>query len=193
MALPTETIPATHARAVQQAGELIAGVRPDQLGAPTPCAQWTVRDVINHVVAVTHGFSRVAAGEKLDRQRDVPDLLGDDPAGAYTRAAAETSAAFAAPGALERSWTLFFGDVPGAVVQGIHAVDLSAHAWDIARATGQMDRLDPDLGAAVLEIARGIVRPDFRNEAGDPFRPEVAVAGDAPGFDRLAGYLGRQP
>ena len=145
------------------------------------------------MVAVTHGFSRVAAGEKLDRHRDVPDLLGDDPAGAYTRAAAETSAAFAAPGALERSWTLFFGDVPGAVVQGIHAVDLSAHAWDIARATGQMDRLDPDLGVAVLEIARGIVRPDFRNEAGDPFRPEVAVAGDAPGFDRLAGYLGRQP
>ena len=50
-----------------------------------------------------------------------------------------------------------------------------------------------ELGAEALEIARGIVNPDFRNEAGDPFRPEVAVADGAPGFDRLAAFLGRQP
>ena len=193
MALRTESIPATHARAVQQTGELIAGVRPDQLGDATPCTRWTVRDLVNHVVAVTKGFVRIAAGERLDRGREVPDLLGDDPAGAYDTASAAACVAFAEPGALDRPWTLFFGDVPGAVVQGIHTVDLSAHAWDIARATGQMDRLDNELGAAVLEIAHGIVNPDFRNEAGDPFRPEVTVAENTPGFDRLAAFLGRQP
>ena len=193
MALRTESIPAAHARAVQLTGELIAAVRPDQLGDATPCTQWTVRDVVNHVVAVAQGFVRIAAGERLERGREVPDLLGDDPAGAYDSASAAACAAFAEPGALERSWTLFFGDVPGAVVQGIHTVDLSAHAWDIARATGQMDRLDQELGAAALEIARGIVRPDFRSETGDPFRPEVTVADGAPGFDRLAAFLGRLP
>ncbi len=79
------------------------------------------------------------------------------------------------------------------MVQTIHIVDLTSHAWDLAHATGQTDRLDPELGEAVLGLSRSLLRPELRNDQGDPFAAEIAIPDDAPAYDRLAGYLGRQP
>jgi uncharacterized protein (TIGR03086 family) len=183
-----------HRRAVRQTGDIIAAIRPDQLDGPTPCTRWNVRQLVNHVVGVSANFARIGAGGAPERPGgDGPDLLGDDPAGAYEAAAAGAAAALAEPGALERLWNLHFGEIPGAMVQTIHTVDLTSHAWDLARATGQTDRLDPELSEAVLALSRQLLRPELRNAQGDPFGAEIAVPDDAPINDRLAGYLGRRP
>ncbi|HEX3607606.1 MAG TPA: TIGR03086 family metal-binding protein [Candidatus Dormibacteraeota bacterium] len=193
MAVQLDTV-SVHPRAVRQTGDIIAGIRPDQLDAPTPCTRWTVRELVNHVVGVSRNFATIGAGGAPERPGgDAPDLLGDDPSAAYEAAAGAAAAAFAEPGALDRMWTLHFGDIPGAMAQCIHIVDLTSHAWDLARATGQTDRLDPEVGEAALGLSQTLLRPELRNEQGDPFAPEIAVAEGAPAYDRLAGFLGRQP
>jgi len=192
MALQTDTM-AAHARALAQTGEIIAGIRPDQLQLRTPCSRFDVRELLNHLLGATWVFAKVGAGEPAARPDASTDLIGDDPAGAYEAARSATANAFAQPGALERMWSMPFGDVPGAIAQSIHCVELTSHAWDLAKATGQLDRLDPELGETVLVLARAIVTPQIRNDQGDPFAAEVPVDSSAPVYDRLAGFLGRQP
>jgi len=192
MALHTDTT-AAHARALQQTGEIIAGVRADQLELATPCDKYDVRALLNHVIGATWVFAKVGAGERAQRQEPPPDVIGDDPVAAYAAARQAAAAAFAQPGALERVWSMPFADVPGAVAQNIHCLELTAHAWDLGKATGQLERLDPELGEVVLGLSRHIISPDIRNEQGDPFAAEVPVDGDAPVYDRLAGFLGRRP
>jgi len=192
MALSTDTT-AAHARALQQTGEIIAAIRADQLELPTACSRYDVRALLNHLVGATWVFAKVGAGEKVQRQDPPPDLVGDDPTAAYEQARQAVAAAFAQPGALDRTWSMPFADVPGAMAQNIHCVELTAHAWDLAKATGQLERLDPELGEVVLALSRQIVSPGIRNDEGDPFAPEVPVDSGAPVYDRLAGFLGRRP
>jgi len=75
----------------------------------------------------------------------------------------------------------------------IHFIETLAHTWDLAKCTGQLDKLDPELAEAGEAIARGIVQPQFRNEQGDPVAAEVPVPASAPAYDRFAGFLGRSP
>src|SRR5260370_453328 len=67
------------------------------------------------------------------------------------------------------------------------------HTWDLAKPTGQLDVLDPELAEAGVTVARGVVSPEVRNDAGDPFAAEVPVPQRAAPYDRLVGFLGRTP
>jgi uncharacterized protein (TIGR03086 family) len=87
-------------RAVVVTGAVFDGVKVEQWGDPTPCTEWTVRDLMNHLVGGTRQFiSLMTGGGPLDRSLD---YLGSDPAGSFRDAAAELRAIFAADGALER-------------------------------------------------------------------------------------------
>ena len=77
-----------HERALDEAARLVGGVRPDQMGLPTPCSDWDVRALIAHLVAGNVRFLDVAQGKpRPERGPVTPDVLGDDPAGAYRRSA----------------------------------------------------------------------------------------------------------
>src|SRR5690349_6484789 len=94
--------------ALDLTGTLVAGVEPDQWNAPTPCADWTVRDLVNHLV---HGHRAFAA---IVRDEPVPgpaDHLGEDPVGAYRDSAADLTEAFRKPGVLEKVVTVPIGPV----------------------------------------------------------------------------------
>ena len=69
------------ARTFSATGRVILGVKPDQLDDPTPCAEWTLRDLVNHVVGGLDTFRKAAAGEpnEFDFQTKPPDVIGDDP------------------------------------------------------------------------------------------------------------------
>lgn len=183
-------VAALYERAVPMAQRVVDGVRPDQLDAPTPCTEWDVRALLGHLV----GFLRpVAAGIAGDPMLDpTADLLGANPAAAFAAAARDLGAALAAPGALERTYAMPWGESAGADLVRMATADLVIHAWDLAQATGQPDRLDPDLCEEVLAWGRTVMKPEYRTpEAG--FGPEIPVSPDAPACARLAAFYGRHP
>ena len=179
---------ALHGRAVDTMRRVIDRVRPDQLGAATPCSEWDVRALLNHVVGGNRMAVALLAGEAPpDRNAD---HLGDDPQGAFGETAAVAEAALRAEGALERTVRMHFGEVPARMLVGLRFADLTVHAWDLAKATGQPTELDPELCEIALRMARarldGMPRPP-----GGPVGPEVPVPAEAPACDRLAGFMGR--
>lgn len=174
-------------------GRLVDGTRPEQLGATTPCTEFTVRDLINHV---TGGATMFAAafehGSVPDDELAVimGDVLGDDPSAAYAAASERVQAAYHAPGALEGMVSLPFGEFPREAALGIAVFDVGLHAWDLAQATGQELQLSEDLAEELLALGAAMGVDQYR---GAMFAEAVVVVETAPAWDRLAGYSGRQP
>jgi uncharacterized protein (TIGR03086 family) len=127
----------------------LALVRAADWDRPTPCAAWDVRALTNHVVLGELGYVLLLAGgsgaEFLALQ--ATDALGDDPVGAYAAASARCRAAFAEPGAAALVVDYPLGAVRGAQLLDLRATETLVHAWDLARAIGADDTLDPDLAA----------------------------------------------
>ena len=190
---PPDNPSALLSRALDQTGAVIARVRPEQAPLPTPCRSWDVRGLVNHVVDEVHQFARVTSGG--NRQNINGDAIGDDWVGAYRAAAAELLAAWQRPGALDRPHRLPFGEVPATWVVSQQITELVVHAWDIAKATGQSTDLDPELGHLALDWGKENLKPEFRGDeaAGYHIGPELPVRGDAPVYDRLAAFGGRDP
>lgn len=173
-------------------GRVIAGVPPAQLSAPTPCTEWDVRAVMNHVIGGNHFFAATAAGEEPPMPAEPRDLVGDDPATAYGQGAKAALEAWRAPGTAERMVNLPIGTMPGAFAIGIHALDHTVHAWDIAKATGQVDLLDQEVAEAAYGYVNGNISDQLR-EPGGPFGPEVEAPTGCSPAERLAAYMGRTP
>ena len=172
-------------RAVPVAQRIIDGIQPEQLTAPTPCTEWDVRAVLDHTVGLL-GSAAQPAGSSPGG----PDA--GDSASAFAAAARAAGAAFRAPGALERSFPMPWGETTGETLATLLFMDLVIHSWDLAKATDQSAALDPDLCEAALSLGRSMMREEYRTpEAG--FGPELPVPPDAPACDRLAGFFGRQP
>jgi uncharacterized protein (TIGR03086 family) len=175
-------------RALAATQAVVAGVRPSQWTQPTPCTELDVREVLNHLVSGNLMFAAIVRGEPLP-DRDA-DHLGADPPAAFQRAAQELREAFAAPGALQATYTAPFGHAPGAVLARVRIVEVLIHGWDLARATGQPAAFPDDVAERALAETRKqlTARPEG---PGAPFAAEVPVADQAPAVDRLAGFLGR--
>ena len=175
-------------RALDQTGTVLDGVTEEQLHRPTPCKGWDVATLITHVFDSLRGFAARIGGTF-----DGP--YGDDlPAwrGAYRRGAQTILSAWGAPGVTARTYALPMGDTPAEVVLSIQATEFLTHGWDLAKATDQGERLDPALAEQVLALAQAFLPASARG-AGQGFGAEVPVDAHAPAYDRLAGFLGRQP
>ncbi|WP_449061886.1 TIGR03086 family metal-binding protein [Planomonospora algeriensis] len=189
-----EALVALLSRALEQTGAVIAGIRPEQAALPTPCRSWDLRALVGHVVDELHQFALVAAGER--RRALDGDLLGDDWTGAYRTAADALLTAWRQPGALERTHRYPGGEVPATAAVGQNITELAAHTWDIAKATGRStDDLDPEVARFALEWDQAHDDPRFRGDEADGFQvaPQVPVTDDAPPYDRLAAFGGRDP
>jgi len=177
------------ARTFESTGRIVAGVRPDQMGAPTPCREWDVRALLDHAIGVIAGFAAAAAGEDPSGE---PPTIGHNPQPAFDTAARATLDAWHRPGALEGMCTIAHGiTVPAQVAAGINLIDTLVHGWDLARATGQDSSLDPELATAALEISRQVVTDDIRTSGA--FGPAVPVADAASPTEALVAFLGRHP
>lgn len=176
-------------RALDRTAAVVAAVSEDQLGLPTPCPDFDVRGLVNHLVAGNLMFAAVANGDQLDLSVFDEDNLDDDPAAAYRRSAQATLAAWQRPGALDEN--LAFGNMPGDTVIRLHLTEELTHGWDLARATGQDAMMDPHLAEIALEAMRK-VPPDLVRGAQN-FGPEVACDAGAPPHERLVAFLGRDP
>lgn len=143
-----------HARALEWTGRAVSGVRPEQWDQPSVCRDWSVHDLVNHVVSGNWWAQELTGGKTIDDvgSRLDGDVIGSDPAAAYAVSAEAAAAAFAEPDALERPVAVSYGPVPGAVYCGHRFVDVLIHGWDVARSTGQDDVMPPDLVEACWEV-----------------------------------------
>jgi uncharacterized protein (TIGR03086 family) len=173
-------------RAAAVADGVIAAVKPDQLGDPTPCSEWSVRQLINHMVTGNLVFvSMTTGGPTPDRSQD---HLGDDPLGAFRSTVRDLRAAFSAEGVLDRTYPTPFGENPGIVLVTMRTLEMSVHSWDIAKAVGQSTDLDPELAEWGLRSLQHAMPAD---RAGSPFDTEQPAPADATAADRLAAFAGR--
>ena len=162
-------------RALDQAGDVMARVKPDQLSAPTPCSEWDVATLIGHLLADTHNFLATLRGER-------PDFT-------------------AAPEPVRDGWTTAFRSAADDLVHAWHqhgadsssdpdwqTAEFAVHTWDIATAIGApVAELDPEVAERGLAFMRANLTADRR---GDAFGPEQDPPG--PGsYERLAAYAGR--
>ncbi|KAA5837249.1 TIGR03086 family metal-binding protein [Saccharopolyspora hirsuta] len=176
-------------------GELVAGVRPDQWDSATPCTDWNVRELVNHMVIGHRLFSGILRGEvalapgALDPTNS--DVLGNNPAASYRSAAEDLLAAFRRPGVLEKSFRVPAGEVPGIAAVHLRAVEELVHGWDLARATNQTPRFPDETVERQLSFTRKKL-PDIPPEK-SPFAPSQPIPDNAPPLERLVALLGRQP
>lgn len=181
------------ARVVNELRKVVDGVRPDQMSAPTPCTEWDVRAVLNHVTGGSLMFAECLeqgsiSDEEFGRLMST-DLVGDDPSAVFGAAADRALAAFGAPGAMDQVVTLPFGTMPASVAANIALFDLAVHGLDLAYATGQSTELDPDVLQAGWDAAQGMLGPEMR--ATGMFGEAQPCADDAPMAERLMAFTGR--
>ncbi|MFD9691985.1 TIGR03086 family metal-binding protein [Kitasatospora sp. NPDC059088] len=192
-----------HARAVASAVEVVAAVRPEQLGRPTPCEGWTLGTLLAHCVGQHRGFAAAArgAGPDLSLFADAPP--GADPAEDFRRTGADLTAAFREAAAAGRALWLpeLRADEPFPLdlAVGFHLLDTLVHGWDVAAALGGTGRLvaavdgDEELAGALLAVTGAVPdTPEFRGP-GRPFGPGRAPGGGAGRFERALALLGRDP
>ena len=168
-------------RTYTQVQQLIDGVTPDQMGAPTPCTEWDVRALLNHMMGTVIVFGGGSAEG---------DVVGDDPSSVFRQATKTNLEAWRQPGAMERTMTLPFGDVPGSVAMSINMMDSYVHGLDLAVATGQEERVDPGLAETMLSMAKEMGLDNFRRPG--VFGPEVPCEDPAAAHRRLLAFLGRE-
>jgi uncharacterized protein (TIGR03086 family) len=176
-------------------------VRSEQWAWPTPCTEWNVRQLVNHMTRGNLGYVRLVrggSGAEFLRLRDA-DALGVDPVGAYIRSVQECAEAFTEPGALERFLDYPLGKVIGRQALAVRTTDTAIHTWDLALAIGSDDRLDVGLVAWIddflEEIYAGLAETPTAAETTHRFfaAPDGTLAGDASRQDRLLHRMGRRP
>jgi len=177
---------------VARFGERVVGVTASHWGDATPCAGWDVRELVNHVTGEQLWAPHLVAGETIEQVGDRydGDVLGDDPVWTWQQAAPASVEAFAAPGALDRTVHLSYGDESCREYLTQMLTDAAVHGWDLARATGGDETIDP--AAAALLLEHWTERQDMVRGSGI-FGDAVPVADDADAQTKLLALLGRQP
>ena len=190
MSPPTLHLPALHRGALVRTGAVVAAIADDQWTAATPCADWDVRALVNHLVAGNHWAARLGAGETIAQVgTDLDgDLLGDDPVAAYDASVEPAARVFERPGAMNAMCAVSYGPVPGSTYAGHRFIDVLVHGWDLAVATGQDATLPEDL----VEACRRVVEPQLALLAGSGmFGATQPIPEDADAQTRLLSTLGR--
>ena len=190
-----------HRRAVEASVDVVASVTVGDLDRPTPCAGWSLADLLAHMTVQHNGFAASARGNGADLEiwqpGRVTDAVNADPVGAYRAAAADLLDAFNVEGVLEATFALpEFGPdatVPGAMAIGFHFVDYVVHGWDVARSIDVPFTLPTDVVRAVLPVALDVPDGDFRAADGAPFGRALTPADGSSDLDRVLRHLGRSP
>ena len=180
-------LPDVHREALAATGRVVANIKPDQLHAPTPCDEYDVSGLLNHLIGGNFWVAPLVEGKTID---EVGDALDRDFAiDEYQASADEADKAFSSAGAMERPVAVSYGPVPGEVYAGHRFVDVLIHGWDLAKATGQDTALDPDL----VDACWTVINPQMELLKGSGmFGGDVHVADDADSQTKLLATLGRR-
>jgi len=177
--------------AIGRFADRVERIPDDGWSAPTPCREWDVRALVNHVCSEQLWAPHLVDGETIEQVggRYDGDVLGDDPR-ATVRAATQASAAAFERAELDAPVHLSFGDVPCAVYLDQMLTDAEVHRWDLARALGEPAVLDPETASYLLP---GVREQEALLRGSGLFGERVEVGPDASDGEDLLGLLGRDP
>lgn len=163
----------------------VDGVAPNGWDVPAPVEGWTARDVVGHLIEWLPGLLGFPLVEENTSVRS-------DPAAAWHAHADAVQRLLDDPASHQRTLSNpHIGELPiDEAINNFYTSDVFLHTWDLARATGQDDRLDPDRCAAVLT---GSASMEEAMRSSGQYGPAVPVPEDAPVQDRLIGFIGRDP
>jgi uncharacterized protein (TIGR03086 family) len=178
-----------YARALKQFGEKVHAVREDQWANATPCSEWDVRALVNHLVNENLWVPSLLEGRTIEEVGDRfdGDRLGTDPGAAWEASADGALAAVADPDAMRRTVHLSYGDRPASDYVNEMFIDLAIHGWDLARGIGADEAIDPEF-VDVLYARAAPMEEDLKSygvyggrvtppEAADPQTKLLAIFG----------------
>ena len=172
--MPADAATQTLSRGLDQLETLLRSVGPDDQQRPTPCADWTVSDLVDHVVQSPSRFAAMVRGEQVDWAARTPYV--DAPVVAYQEHAQ----------ALLAAWAEHPDAQPGADWQ---CAEIAIHTWDLATALGRStDDLDPQVAESGRAFMQASLTDDNRSPA---FGPELPAPEDADAYSRIAAFAGR--
>jgi uncharacterized protein (TIGR03086 family) len=167
-------------RASSWAATKVTGAAP-KLDAATPCDEWDVRMLMNHMLDTQRYFASAARGANASPPSPTPpELISDDPVGDFDRARAEILRIYGEPGVIEKTGPSL----------GIAFSDQLLHGWDLAKATAQDATMPEGLPEAAYQMIHGRFTDEQRKGV---FKPEVDVASSSSAQDKLLAYTGRDP
>jgi uncharacterized protein (TIGR03086 family) len=165
--------------ALDQVGDVLDHVRDEHLSSATPCSDWTVADLVDHLVASPRTFVTMMRGDDPDWDA-APPRVSEGWASAFRNAADD----------LVHEWHQL--EARGAAPPfppGMQVAEFAVHGWDLATAVGfPLERLDPEVAEVGLGFMRSALRPEMRGEAFGPERPAPPGAGP---YATLAAFAGR--
>ncbi|WDM15358.1 TIGR03086 family protein [Streptomyces lavenduligriseus] len=181
-----------YTRATAQAARVVQTVRPEQLTAPTPCAEFDVRALLGHVVGGTRRIALVGeAGDGQGEPMIAPDVPDDGWAGAYDEVRERALKAWESDERMASSVTVPWGEISGRAALSAYVMETVTHTWDLSEAIARPLALDPELAEFSLAVAREAL-PEGPRE-GRPFDAPVPAPEGAGAYERLAAWLGRVP
>ena len=168
--------------------DLVTGVADSDWDSPSPVEGWAARDVVRHLVEWFPAFLESGAGVRLPSGPSVDD----DPAGAWLIHNEAVQALLDDPDTVDKVLSNpHIGDIPlDQAVNNFYTSDVFMHSWDLARATGQDETLDPDKCA---ELLAGMEQYEDAMRSSGQYGPRVEVPADADVQTRMLAFIGRQP
>ena len=181
----------TLARTQEWLAGMVEGLDDRQLAAPSGCAEWSVGELVQHLLAVERRIAVLPVrGDVEGQPTQLP--LPEGPLGeAFRREVGRAQEAWADDAVLDRELSPPWGTMPGRAVLGGYVQEHLVHGWDLAWATGADGEALGDIAEQVLPIARQVVPAEIRDQEWVPFDPPVEPAADAGATERLANWLGR--
>jgi uncharacterized protein (TIGR03086 family) len=173
-------------------GRIVDQVQPEQLDKSTPCTDWNVRSLVNHMVGTLDALEAPARGEQIDfSAQQVDDVIGTSPSAAFSRKSTEFVAVWSAPGAMDRVVKTMFGEQPAEFYLGLATADMLLHGWDLATAIGVPYSMNEETAAGVLNRMQGMLNPEMRG-SGKAFAEEAPANPNASVQERLVAFSGRR-
>lgn len=181
--------------ALQESLRVLRAARDTDWERPSPCAGWTLRDLVTHMTAQHHGFAAAARGSGADRTYWIAPDLGREPYKVYDESVRHVLAAFAEEGVMERGFTLpeIGGTFTGRIAVGFHLLDYVVHSWDVATTVGVGLDLPGPVVDAALDIARRVPKDPELRGPGSAFAPALSTPEDASPLEEMLALLGRSP
>ncbi len=160
----------------------------DLLGKPTPCPEFSVEDLVEHMIYIARRVALIGNGGHFSEASAEP--AGSDWSGAFAREAQAMHEAWADPAKLGGSYQVPWGEAPGAALMLAYTGEFATHTWDLARAAGLPLDIDDEALGGAAEAVR-FIPADGRDDPAIPFGPVVEAPADATNLERIVTWVGR--
>jgi uncharacterized protein (TIGR03086 family) len=175
---------------LDKTGDVIAGVGADQADRPTPCPDYDVAALRDHIVGWIQVFD-AGSNERAFEGDAMGYRCGADPEAEFRASAAGVVAGWREHG-LDRPVRVISGEMPGEMVFNMTLMEYLTHGWDLAVATAQVPPYTGEEAAEILARAERTLPAEMRGD-GTPFGPPISIGSEAPPLDRFIAFMGREP